>query len=103
LIKTLYLFSTRSQDQAFIKIQQEFGSFSNYIWGFFDRKTLQNNRQSMQYVPAATDESDLLSKDLKRRGFKFVGSTIIYAFMQATGIVNDHLVTCFRHKTLTQK
>ena len=82
---------------AFQKIQVEFGSFSKYIWGFVDGKPIQNNPKSMSDVPANTPLSDTLSKDLKKRGFKFVGSTVVYAHMQATGMVNDHGSDCFRH------
>jgi DNA-3-methyladenine glycosylase I len=82
--------------QLFLEIQNEFGSFSNYIWGFTDDKPTLNNFDSLTDVPANTPLSDAISKDLKKRGFKFVGSTIMYAFMQATGIVNDHTSYCFR-------
>jgi DNA-3-methyladenine glycosylase I len=84
--------------KAFIKVQQEFGSFSNYIWSFVDGKPIQNRFAQDSDVPATSPESDALSKDLKKRGFKFVGSTIMYAHMQATGLVNDHVISCFRHK-----
>lgn len=80
--------------KAFLKVVDEFGSFSQYIWSFVDGKPIQNHFTTSEMVPAATEVSDQLSKDLKKRGFKFVGSTICYAFMQATGMVNDHLVTC---------
>ncbi|GAB6139712.1 DNA-3-methyladenine glycosylase I [Methylosoma difficile] len=86
--------------QAFLKVQQEFGSFDHYIWRFVDGKPKQNNRQSFADVPATSPESDALSKDLKKRGFKFVGSTICYALMQATGMVNDHTADCFRHSEI---
>lgn len=86
--------------RAFLEVQKEFGSFDKYIWGFVDGKTLQNSWKSLKEIPATTNESDTMSKDLKKRGFKFVGSTICYAFMQATGMVNDHTTTCFRHKGL---
>ena len=86
--------------KAFLEIQKEFGSFDAYVWRFVNGAPLQNGRTSHGGVPARTAESDALSKDLLRRGFKFVGTTIIYAFMQATGMVNDHLVTCFRHAPL---
>jgi DNA-3-methyladenine glycosylase I len=86
--------------KAFLHVQQEFGSFDRYIWQFVGGKPLVNKRKSMRQVPAQTTESDAMSKDLKRRGFKFVGSTICYAFMQATGMVNDHIVDCFRYKAL---
>lgn len=84
--------------QAFIKIQEEFGSFSTYIWGFVDGKPIQNNFKTVKDVPANTPLSDKISKDLKKRGFKFVGSTVVYAHMQATGMVNDHTTDCFRYK-----
>ncbi|MDH3428498.1 MAG: DNA-3-methyladenine glycosylase I [Gammaproteobacteria bacterium] len=84
--------------RAFLAVQKEFGSFSEYIWGFVDGKPIQNNFSKDEEIPATSAESDALSKDLKQRGFKFVGSTIIYAHMQATGLVNDHVVGCFRHK-----
>lgn len=83
--------------QRFMEVQQEFGSFSNYIWSFVGGKPIQNKLQSMKDAPATSAESDRLAKDLKKRGFKFLGSTTIYAHMQATGLVNDHLVDCFRH------
>ncbi len=84
--------------KAFIAVQKEFGSFSKYIWGFVDGKPIQNRFKEDSNVPATSAESDALSKDLKKRGFKFVGSTIMYAHMQATGLVNDHVTSCFRHK-----
>jgi DNA-3-methyladenine glycosylase I len=84
--------------KAFLKVQKEFGTFCEYIWGFVGGKPMQSNRNSDGDVPATSPESDALSKDLKKRGFKFVGSTIIYAHMQATGMVNDHVSTCFRYK-----
>jgi DNA-3-methyladenine glycosylase I len=83
---------------AFLALQQEFGSFDSYIWRFAGGK--QNRRRSMKDVPGRTPESDAMSKDLQQRGFKFVGSTICYAYMQATGMVNDHLIGCFRHPQL---
>jgi DNA-3-methyladenine glycosylase I len=83
--------------RAFLKIQEEFGSFDQYIWRFVDGRPRHNTWASAAEVPARTPESDAMSRDLQRRGFKFVGSVICYAFMQATGMVNDHLVTCFRH------
>jgi len=84
--------------QAFLAIQQEFGSFDGYVWAFVEGRPKVNRWKSMSEVPATSPESDALSKDLKKRGFRFVGSTIIYAYMQAIGMVNDHLTTCFRHK-----
>jgi len=91
--------STVSNAKAFLEVQHEFGTFSDYIWGFVDGKPLQNRFRKDGDVPATSPESDALSKDLKKRGFRFVGSTIIYAHMQATGLVNDHVTGCFRHKT----
>ena len=82
---------------AFLKIQSEFGSFDKYIWNFVDGKPIVNSWKSLSEVPAKTEISDKISKDLKKRGFNFVGSTIMYAFMQACGLVNDHLVLCFRY------
>ncbi len=90
--------STVTNAKAFLAVQEEFGSFSDYIWGFVGGKPLQNKFQNDRDIPATSPESDALSKDLKKRGFKFVGSTIIYAHMQATGMVNDHVVGCFRYK-----
>lgn len=83
--------------QEFINIQKEFGSFSTYIWSFFDEKPIKNAVKDYKQAPANTPLSDTISKALKKRGFKFVGSTVIYAFMQATGMVNDHEVSCFRY------
>jgi len=83
---------------AFIKVQEEFGSFDGYIWRFVDGRPLQNSWQHHHELPASTHTSDLMSRDLKKRGFKFVGSVICYAHMQATGMVNDHTVDCFRHE-----
>jgi DNA-3-methyladenine glycosylase I len=82
--------------QKFLEVRAEFGSFDAYIWQFTGGKTLQNKWRSVADVPVFTAQSDAMSKDLKKRGFKFVGSTICYAYMQATGMVNDHLVSCFR-------
>ena len=89
--------ATITNAQAFLRVQTEFGSFSDYIWSFVDDTPIQNTFQSKDEVPANTPLSDRISKDLKKRGFKFVGSTVVYAHMQATGMVNDHLVSCFRH------
>lgn len=86
--------------KIFIDIQKEFGSFDKYIWGFVNGKAIQNRWKTMKEIPAKTAESDLMSKDLKKRGFKFVGSTICYAFMQAAGLVNDHVVDCYRYKEI---
>ena len=86
--------------QALLKVQDELGSFDAYIWRFVDGRPLRNRWRQMADVPARTSQSDAMSKDLARRGFRFVGSTICYAFMQATGMVNDHLVSCFRYKEI---
>jgi DNA-3-methyladenine glycosylase I len=86
--------------KAFLRVAEEFGSFDRYIWRFVDGKPRVNSRKSPRQVPAKTAESDAMSKDLKARGFNFVGSTICYAFMQAVGVVNDHLVRCFRYEAL---
>jgi len=92
--------STITNAKLFLKVQKEFGSFDNYIWGFVDGKPKQNAWKAHKQVPARTTESDAMSKDLQKRGFRFVGSTICYALMQATGMVNDHAVTCFRYSQL---
>lgn len=94
----LKIASAVSNAKAFLKVQKEFGSFDSYIWSFVDGKPLDGKRKLFADVPAKTEVSDALSKDLKRRGFNFVGSTIMYAFMQATGMANDHLTSCFRYK-----
>ena len=94
----LKMFSARRNAQAFLAVQEEWGSFSDYIWHFVDGKPIQNRWRTLAEVPARTDLSDRISKDLSKRGFNFVGSTIIYAHMQATGMVNDHLLECFRHQ-----
>ena len=86
--------------KRFLEVQQEFGSFDQYIWSFVDFKPIVNHFETLADLPARTELSDKISKDMKKRGFKFVGSTIIYAHMQATGMVNDHLVSCFRHAEL---
>ncbi len=90
--------STISNARAFLEVQAEFGDFSQYIWGFVDGTPIQNRWRSQADVPATSPVSDALSKDLKRRGFRFVGSTIIYAHMQATGMVNDHIASCYRYE-----
>ncbi|MBF6649642.1 DNA-3-methyladenine glycosylase I [Methylobacter sp. BlB1] len=86
-----------SNARAFLKVRQEFGTFNDYIWQFVDGRPVRNAWKSAAEIPAATPASDLMSKDLKRRGFKFMGSTICYAYMQAVGMVNDHTVDCFRY------
>ena len=88
--------------KAFQKVQEEFGSFDKYIWQFTDGKIITNTWETLKEIPARTKESDIMSKDLISRGFKFVGSTIMYAHMQATGMVNDHLVDCFRYNELVK-
>ncbi len=90
--------ATISNAIAFMQIQTEFGSFNKYIWSFVNNIPIQNDNKSISEVKASTTISDKLSKDLKKRGFKFIGSTVIYAYMQATGMVNDHTVDCFRHQ-----
>lgn len=92
--------STVRNAQAFLQVQAEFGTFDQYIWSFVDGMPQQNHRDTMADVPATTSVSDAMSRDLKRRGFNFVGSTICQAYMQAVGMVNDHLVSCFRHAEL---
>ena len=93
----LKISSAVTNAQAFIAIQEQYGSFDTYIWSFVNGKTIKNTWQTMQQVPANTPESDLMSKSLKKAGFKFVGTTICYAYMQAVGMVNDHTVDCFRY------
>ena len=89
--------------QAFLKVQEEFGSFDAYVWRFVDGRPRQNGWKTRKRVPAKTPQSDALSKDLQKRGFRFVGSTICYALMQGTGMVNDHLVTCFRYTEISAR
>jgi DNA-3-methyladenine glycosylase I len=86
--------------RAFIEVRKQFGTFDKYIWGFVNNKSIINNHKRLNDIPASSILSDLISKDLKKRGFKFVGSTIIYAHMQATGMVNDHTTDCFRYKQI---
>jgi DNA-3-methyladenine glycosylase I len=88
--------------KAFLDVQEEFGSFDSYQWRFVDGRPIQSRRRSMGDIPARTEQSDAISKDLKSRGFTFVGSTIIYAHMQAVGMVNDHVVDCFRHREVAK-
>ena len=97
----LKISATITNAQAFLDIQQEFGSFDKYIWGFVGGKTMVNKRKKMSDIVTYTKESDAMSKDLKKQGFKFVGTTICYAFMQAAGLVNDHTTDCFRYNELT--
>ncbi len=89
--------------KAFIEVRKEFGTFNQYIWNFTGGKPIHNEFESDEEIPATTELSDLISKDLKTRGFKFVGSTIVYAHMQATGMVNDHIKSCFRYKEIIDK
>ena len=96
----LKLFSIRSNAIAFLAVQKEFASFDQYIWSFVGGKPLDGKRKDATAVPATTDVSDAMAKDLKKRGFKFVGSTICYAFMQAAGLINDHTSHCFRYREL---
>jgi DNA-3-methyladenine glycosylase I len=94
--------SSVSNARAFLAVQKEFGSFAKYVWQFVGGKPLVNRRRHHKQIPARSEESDAMSKALKKRGFRFVGSTICYAFMQASGMVNDHLTGCFRHPELVQ-
>ena len=96
----LKIASTVQNAKAFLKVQDEFGSFDRYIWQFVDGKQRVNSWRSLKQIPARTPQSDAMSKDLKKRGFGFVGSTICYAFMQAVGLVNDHVVDCFRYSAI---
>jgi len=98
----LKISSTVTNARAYIDIQKEYGSFDEYIWGFVDGKSIQNTFESLSEFPAETPLAKEISKDLKKRGFRFVGPTIIYAFMQATGMVNDHVKGCFRHQELAR-
>jgi len=95
--------STINNAKAFMAVQKEFGTFDNYIWQFTNNTTLVNKHNHLGDLPAETNISKAMSKDLKKRGFKFVGPTICYAFMQAMGMVNDHVVNCFRYKEVTKK
>lgn len=95
--------SAVSNARAFLEAQSEFGSFDNYVWRFVGGEPIQNRRKSLGGIPPRTSESDALSADLRKRGFRFVGSTIMYAFMQAVGMVNDHEVTCFRHRQVVKQ
>lgn len=95
--------STITNAKAFLEIQNQYGSFSKYIWEFVKGKPIQNRWESFEEVPTKTEISDLMSKDLKKKGFKFVGTTICYAFMQAVGMVNDHTIDCFRYNEIKNK
>ena len=92
--------ATVNNAQAFIRVQEEYASFNTYIWSFTNGKTIHNQYTDLSEIPASTPLSDKMSKDLKARGFKFVGNTICYAFMQASGIVNDHTIDCYRHQEI---
>jgi DNA-3-methyladenine glycosylase I len=94
------ILATINNARCFLEIQKEFGCFDTYIWQFVKGKTIQNSFRDLSEMPAESDESKTMSKDLKKRGFRFVGPTICYAFMQAAGLVNDHLVTCFRYNQI---
>ena len=94
----LKIFSTRQNAKIFLEIQKEFGSFNRYLWAFVDNKPIKNHWHSLKEIPTKTKESDAISKDLKKRGMNFVGSTIIYAYMQAVGLVDDHITTCWLYK-----
>jgi DNA-3-methyladenine glycosylase I len=95
--------ATITNARAFLQVQKEFGSFDSYIWQFVNGKPIRNSWKKMTDIPSSTPESDAMSKDLQKRGFKFIGPTICYAFMQAVGMVNDHVVDCFRYKELKNK
>ncbi len=97
----LKVYAAVTNAQNFMKIQEEFGSFSNYIWGFINHKPIVNQWKTLSEIPAKTEISDKISADLKKRGFKFVGSTVVYAHMQATGMVNDHIIDCWKRNENT--
>ena len=99
----LKIAATINNARQFLKVQKEFGSFDKYIWQFVSHKTIINRFKTLREVPAKTKESDAMSRDLKKRGFKFIGSTICYAFMQAVGMVNDHTTDCFRYDEINRK
>lgn len=99
----LKVYSARRNARAFLAVQEEWGSFADYVWRFIDGKPIRNRWKSMKDVPASTPLSDAISRDMKQRGFHFVGSTIVYAHMQATGMVNDHIVDCFRHRECSRQ
>tara|TARA_B100000686_G_scaffold345654_1_gene430654 strand:- start:1030 stop:1602 length:573 start_codon:yes stop_codon:yes gene_type:complete len=96
----LKLYAIRTNAKAFLAVQKEYGTFDQYIWSFVGGKPRNGKRKTAKQIPTTTTESDSMSKDLKKRGFKFVGSTICYAFMQAAGLINDHTINCFRHEQL---
>jgi len=96
----LKIAATITNAQHFLEVQQEFGTFDRYIWSFVGGRTIKNKRRSLKQIPTQTKEAEAMSRDLRERGFKFVGPTICYSFMQAAGMVNDHLVTCFRYRQI---
>lgn len=98
----LKIYSVRTNAIAFIEIQKEYGTFYNYIWSFVNFKQINNKHEKISDIPSKTELSDTISKDMKKRGFKFVGSTIIYSYLQAIGIINDHIITCFCYKNCLQ-
>jgi len=95
--------ATITNARAFLQVQEQFGSFDRYIWQFVNGKSIQNSWKKMTDIPSSSPESEAMSKDLRKRGFKFVGTTICYALMQAVGMVNDHIVGCFRHKEIKNR
>ncbi len=97
----LKILATINNASRFLEVRKEFASFSNYMWGFVKGKSIDGKRQQLRDIPAITEEAELFSKDLKKRGFKFLGPTVVYAHMQAVGMVNDHLVTCFRYRAVS--
>ena len=99
----LKITSAINNAKRFLEVRKEFGTFDSYIWQFFDGRSITNRYKSMQEIPATTEISDAMSKDLKKRGFTFVGPTICYAYMQATGMVNDHVVDCYRYKEIQKQ
>ncbi|MFX0037059.1 MAG: DNA-3-methyladenine glycosylase I [Candidatus Hermodarchaeota archaeon] len=99
---TLKIKSVITNAKAFLKVQKEFGSFNKYIWKFVNYKTINNKFKDLSELPSKTEQSEQMSKDLKKRGFKFVGPTICYAFMQAVGMVNDHIIVCFRYNEINE-
>ena len=99
----LKIAATIHNASRFLEIQKEFGSFSKYMWGFVQHKTIDGKRKTIKDIPAITPEAEVFAKDLKQRGFKFLGPTVVYAHMQAVGMVNDHLVSCFRHLEVQRK
>jgi len=97
----LKVYSVRTNAENFIAVQTEFGSFSDYLWGFVNNESIINHFETLREVPASTELSDIIAKDMKKRGFKFVGTTIVYAYLQAVGVVNDHVIDCFRYQSVT--